>query len=279
VNRYAARVYPYRPLAARAARLLLEPDPLLANTEIIGAFDGTKVMAVAHLGVLAPAAGPRDYGIVRPGDGVVPWFFCATMRAGHALLRHCLDRLPAQVYAYPEFGGLNACFMFKTGTIPACFTEEEIVFKTNGFVLATSTAWGRQERFWMAWDMPGKLEKTSFPDTLRLERKTSSGLSSHVRLLDRGSSQLAGECRISGAETCRRPFPGHVHIDWLGVNEKYRNQSLGRKLLLEQCRWARAHGARTAVLSTHADQPAWHLYNRLGFRGVGLSRSFFLERK
>ena len=72
-------------------------------------------------------------------------------------------------------------------------------------------------------------------------------------------------------------IPNAAFLHWLGVEGPYRGQGLGKTLLLMQIHHARQLGMTDIYLTTHAERPAWKLYQRVGFREVDRVRSYALE--
>ena len=252
--------------------LLWDSGQALSRPVCAGGYSGGELKAAALFGVLPDSSGPRDFGLIRPGDGIIQWFACSDPAAGAKLLDHCRARLPAQTFVCPESGGLSRFGIFGTGMLPVSFTEETVVMLTNGLTVPDSEAWGHQERLWFQTEIRADLPSLEIPPGLAAVRDATGTLASSLRLLD--GTDLAGECRISQTTLFGRPYPGHVYIEWLGVGERHRNCGLGGKLLIEQLRWARENGATVCVLTTHSGRPAHRLYRRLGFTGVGAARTY-----
>jgi GNAT superfamily N-acetyltransferase len=61
---------------------------------------------------------------------------------------------------------------------------------------------------------------------------------------------------------------GYARVDYLWVEESYRNHGLGQRLLHAAEEEARVRGCRTIVLDTHEFQAPW-LYTRLGYKLAG----------
>jgi GNAT superfamily N-acetyltransferase len=252
--------------------LLFDSGRDLSQPVCAGVFAGGELKAAALFGTLPETASPRDFGLIRPGDGVIQWFVCRDPSSGTELLDHCRSQLPARTFVCPESSGFSPFSVFRTGMLPVSFGEENVVMLTNGLTVPASEAWGPQERLWFRTEIRADLPGLELPPGLTAVRDTTGTLTSSLRILD--GADLAGECRISPAMLLGRPCPGHVYIGWLGVGEHYRNGGLGGRLLVEQLRWARENGATVGVLTTHSGRPAHRLYRRLGFAGVGAARTY-----
>jgi GNAT superfamily N-acetyltransferase len=61
---------------------------------------------------------------------------------------------------------------------------------------------------------------------------------------------------------------GYARVDYLWVEESYRNQGLGQRLVHAAEEEARRRGCVTIVLDTHDFQAPW-LYTRLGYKLAG----------
>ena len=267
-----ARVPPFPAVREADLERLLDGGRLLSDPACAGVFVGGDLRAVALFGVLPEASGPRDFGLIRPGDGIVHWLVCADPAAGTELLNHCRSQLPARVFVCPEFGGLSAFGVFRTGMLPVSFVEETVVMLANGLEVPAGEAWGPQERLWFRAEIRADLPELALPTGLVAERTVSGPLSSSLKILAGGD--VAGECRLSQATLLGRPCAATVYVDWLGVAQNHRDRGLGGMLLLEQMRWARDLGAAVCVLTTHSGRPAHRLYRRLGFVGVGAARTY-----
>jgi len=267
-----SRVPPF--VAPREADMesLFDSGRALSRPICAGTFSGGELKAAALFGVLPDASGPRDFGLIGPGDGIIQWFVCSDPAAGTELLNHCRAQLPARTFVCPESGGLSQLGIFNTGMLPVSFTEETVVMMTNGLTIPAGETWGHQERLWFRTEIRADLPSLELPAELAVERKATGTLASSLRVLD--GSDIAGECRISQTTLFGRPYPGHVYVEWLGVEERQRNRGLGGKLLIEQMRWARENGATACVLTTHSGRPAHRLYRKLGFTGVGAARTY-----
>lgn len=259
------------PTEADLARLF-DCGRSLSEPTCAGVFSGEELKAAALFGVLPDTAGSRDFGLIRPGDGIIPWFVCNDPAAGTELLNHCRSLLPTRVFVCPESSGLSPFSIFRTGMLPVSFVEETVVMLTNGLTPPVGETWGPQERLWFRAEIRADLPCQEFPPQLTAVREVSGPLASSLKIS--GHLGLAGECKISQAMLFGQPYPGHVYVDWLGVAAEYRNLGLGEKLLNEQMRWARENGATVCVLTTHAGRPAHRLYRRLGFTGVGAARTY-----
>lgn len=252
--------------------LLFDSGRVLAQPICAGIFAGGELKAAALFGVLPETSGPRDFGLIRPGDGIIQWFVCSGPASGTELLNHCRSQLPARVFVCPDSSGLSPFSVFRTGMLPVSFVEETVVMLTHGLTLPASEAWGPQERLWFRTEIQPDLPELEVPAGLTAVRNATGALASSLKILD--GTDVAGECRISQATLFGRPYPGHVYIDWLGVGERYRDRGLGGRLLIEQMRWARENGATVCLLTTHSGRPAHKLYRRLGFAGVGAARTY-----
>ncbi len=73
-----------------------------------------------------------------------------------------------------------------------------------------------------------------------------------------------GETAAMGMAVVER---GYVGLFDLVTRESLRNQGIGRQTVLHLLAWGRRQGARFAYLQVdHQNQPARHLYDRIGFR-------------
>ncbi len=251
---------------------LFDGGQSLSEPACAGVFSGGELKAAALFGIWPETSTPRDFGLIRPGDGIIHWFVCNDPAAGTELLNHCRSLLPARVFVCPEFGGLAPFSLFRTGMLPVSFVEETVVMLTNGLTLPASAAWGPQERLWFRTDIRTDLPSLELPSGLTAGRDITGTLASSLKVF--AGTDAVGECKISPTTLFGRPYPGRVYVDWLGVEEHRRDCGLGGKLLIEQMRWARENGATACVLTTHAGRPAHRLYRRLGFAGVGAARTY-----
>ena len=252
---------------------LFDSGRSLSHPTCTGMFVGGDLRAAALFGVLPETTAPRDFGLIRPGDGVIQWFACSDPAAGTELLNHCRSQLPARVFVCPESGGLSPLGLFRTGMLPVSFVEETVVMMTNGLTVPAGETWGSQERLWFRTQIHADLSCLEVPPGLATVRETTGPLASSLKVL--AGENIVAECRISQATLFGRPHLGHVYVDWLGVGERYRDHGLGAKVLIEQMRWAHENGAAVCLLTTHSGRPAHRLYRRLGFTGVGAARTYF----
>lgn len=277
LNNNLKSIYPFKDVDEEAVEVFLQDNKSIENAETVGAFEKGDFRGAACFGILPKAGKKADFDLINPGDGVILWLVCVDVESGYKLLAHCLSKLPEAVFAYPEFGSLRSLSLFNTGMLPSSFTKEETVFRTSAFCIPEGKDWGPQERCWFRWEVPGDLEPLSIPKEFEVKREEGEGYESHIKVFDKGV--LIGQCDISNLKLCGRTYPKHFYVTWLWVNEAYRSHSLGRKMMLDQCRVARERGASTNILTTHTGRPAHKLYKKLGWTGVGIARTFCIKQK
>ncbi len=270
-------VYPFKEADKAAIELFLQDNKTIENAEIAGLFEKETLKGAACFGILPKTGKRADFNLIEPGDGVILWLVCSKTEAGYEILSYALSKLPEKVFAYPEFGSLRVLTLFNTGMLPSTFIKEEIVFRTSAFCIPATEEWGPQERCWFKKEIPANLEPFSAPGGFEIKREIMEGYKSRLKLFDKDI--LIGECNTSNLKLYGKPYPKHFYIDWLSVNNEHRNHSLGSKLLLEQCLFARKKGATTNLLTTHTGRPAYKLYRKLGYIGMGLSRTFYIKQR
>ncbi len=266
----AGQSYPFWTPTSDAWPAVFAADKRLAAPATWGLYESGQLRAAALCGVYSGSESV-DFGLVRPGDGVVSWLVASSHSTGEKLLAHCLARLPQRCFVCPEFGGLRQLTVFRTGMLPSAFADETAVLSAKLQTPATD-AWGPQERYWLKLDMSDRVAAPVFPQGGELQREAQDELASTLRW--HAGGQVVGECRISPATLGGKVYSRHVYVDWLGVDEAQRGKGLGQSLLLEQLRWACAQSATTALLTTHSGRPAHQLYRRLGFAIVGTARTY-----
>ena len=148
--------------------LLFDSGRALAQTTCAGVFAGGDLKAAALFGVLPETSGPRDFGLIRPGDGIIQWFVCNDPASGTELLNHCRAQLPARVFVCPDSSGLSPLSVFRTGMLPVSFVEETVVMMTNGLTVPVGETWGPQERLWFRTEIRADLPSLEVPAGLTL---------------------------------------------------------------------------------------------------------------
>ena len=80
------------------------------------------------------------------------------------------------------------------------------------------------------------------------------------------------------AYMCAWTVVDELHIGNVGVHPSQRRKGLGRFLMDETHAWARGRGVRFAHLEVRAgNAPAIALYGGLGYRRVGVRRSYYAD--
>jgi len=81
--------------------------------------------------------------------------------------------------------------------------------------------------------------------------------------------KLAGECQAWGIPTYYRGCRGYeewMTVEWLGVEESFRRQGIGRLLMLEQLRFHARRGVKNVIVWTETHNREARMFNRvLGF--------------
>ncbi|HET7580107.1 MAG TPA: GNAT family N-acetyltransferase [Bacillales bacterium] len=97
--------------------------------------------------------------------------------------------------------------------------------------------------------------------------------------VSRGETFVArNEDEMIGVYVLIRTRPGTVELVNLAVDEAYQGQGLGKKLVLDAINKAKTMGAKTVELGTgNAGIGQLALYQKCGFRIVGVDRDFFLR--
>ncbi|MEP2736008.1 MAG: GNAT family N-acetyltransferase [Erythrobacter sp.] len=72
-----------------------------------------------------------------------------------------------------------------------------------------------------------------------------------------------------------RHAPGEEELLLIGVKPEFRESGLGRKLILELVENARARDVTRLFLEMRANNPAEHLYRRLGFEPIGKRPKYY----
>ena len=83
-----------------------------------------------------------------------------------------------------------------------------------------------------------------------------------------------GLCKASPAHFRGREMPDWAFIGWLEVEPEWRGHGLGKTLMSAMMNLLARNGVSHAVLTTHADTPAKHLYFGMGFEEVGRGRTY-----
>ena len=276
LNTNLKNIYPFKEAGAEAIEVFLQDNKTVENAQTAGIFEDNILKGAACFGTLPENGKKADFDIILPGDGIILWLVCSDVTAGYELVSSCLSKLPKTVFAFPEFGSFRTLTLFNTGMLPSIFTKEETVFRSSAFNIPAGEEWGPQERCWFKGEVSGDLPLLSLPEELEIKREAREGYCSRLKLFDKGI--LIGECNTSNIKLFGKIFPKHFYVDWITVNEEYRKHSLGRKLLLEQCRFAREKGADTCILTTHTGRSAHKFYRKLGYTGTGLSRTFYIKQ-
>lgn len=286
----ARDIYPAMPADPSQAAFFGSLDPSFINSEFAGIYEKNSLKAAIYFGVLSKESKPRDFNIIKPGDGIISWMLCAEQKAGDKLLKYALKKLKRKVFAFPEDGGGLIKFnIFNNGMLPSVFKMEEAALKKNGFKLPKSKDWGIQERFWFKRDIEKNI-KPAIPKGFKTSREIYGKLSSSLKIFDKkkfnsvcsmgktgrfGKKERAvGECSVGEAKRFGKPYPGHIYINWLFVDKAYRGKALGQYLLLSQLKWAYENGAKVSVLTTHSGAPAHKLYRKLGYKEICLSKTY-----
>ncbi len=79
-------------------------------------------------------------------------------------------------------------------------------------------------------------------------------------------AEVAG--RIVGTVSMHEPMPGSMHLFALDVGREWRNQGIGGRLVERVLDEARGRSLERVFLEVRIDNPARHLYQRIGFRRV-----------
>ena len=84
---------------------------------------------------------------------------------------------------------------------------------------------------------------------------------------------MAKDGRVVGMCT---HYIGHGHVDWLDwilVDQSFREKGVGRALINFAMKDAKKHGCHKIFCDTHPrNKPAFKFFSRMGFRKVGILR-------
>jgi GNAT superfamily N-acetyltransferase len=271
LNMNATDTYPYGPVTdLQFDELLATESDWMADCVTLGAFSGTELLAAAKIGRNPVEGEPRDFRNMLPGDGVIDWLLLSDEDAADALLDFAAPTLGERRYAFPEKGGLRPFAPFHTGMLPIQRKPITAFFERRGWEQPVGETWGPQERIAYRYDFAGPVEVPSLPQGLRMKKDTDLEIETN-------NGAPVGASSISNGMLRGEKLLDAVYVGWLGVNEEWRGQGLGRILLTMQLKKAYEMGANRVYLTTHAGKPAWKLYERMGFREVMRMKSWFKE--
>jgi len=270
------KVYPYtamRPIGP--GDVFGPPGKHMENATVQGAFKNGRLIAAMKWGRRAADAPIGDLGNLFPGDGVISWLFFDDEAGAEELLVRARPYLGKRIYAFPEFGDMAKFTIFGTGMLSLGRQRIIDFFERHGFSIPASEEWGPQERICFHLPVPERSNIPSLPPAFHVQFQ-QEGLSMEL-LLHTEDGSLIGRSSMGPAWVDGGEIPNAAVLHWLGVEGPYRGQGLGKTLLLMQIHHARQHGMTDMYLTTHAERPAWKLYQRVGFREVDRVRSYALE--
>lgn len=244
------------------------PDPYRSAETVLAVAEAGEIVGFAHPAIGKVGFADDEEAAREPDAGLLRffWYRPGHRQAGVALLdaaeAYCRGRGMTQITAYATrhnewfYHMGSACMSDRLGHVGALLGLRGYA-PVNGEVFMA----------WRDFAVPA-LGSDAFPVTYTVETVPKDGIRPGVTVRAFLDGERIGVCVATSAaeRTHARPAQDWIFTDWLGVDDAYQGQGLGRSLLQRSLLEARKLGYRHAVISTWwQNYRAYTFYTNFGY--------------
>lgn len=233
-------------------------DDFISETAFIGVQNG-RVKAFIHVGL----SQEREHNIDKTAHIVFFGYEVNARQVGQAILEKTEDYLRSQmitkVYVYSRHYRYP-CYYFANAQLSDRLGHVEALLGYNGYRRVHGQAIFDWENFNVAPTLP------KIPVTYSIEWNNGRGELPNCNITAHKDGEVVGVCRsLSGGMFSSHPDAQQwVYTEWLGVEEEFKGQGLGKYLLQYSLQEMHKVGYRHASVSTDWGNPSFVFYSNCG---------------